>query len=187
MTKRSSGFTLIELMVVIALLAFLGAMAGRSMFDVNSWLANYRLKAAARELSLNLQKARMKAIQENRVWKVVFNTDNNTYKLQYNAGTSATPNWTDSDGSEVNLAVQYPSGVKYGLGSATAGVDGSEGEVTFNTTETYPEVVFSYTGAANQTGYCHLYNKQNASCAVGVMATGNVIVKKWNAQANAWQ
>jgi prepilin-type N-terminal cleavage/methylation domain-containing protein len=171
MAKQNGGFTLIELMVTIALLVFLGAMAGRSLFDVNSWLANSRLKAAARELSLNL---------ENRSWKVVFDTGNNSYSLQFDKGAS----WESSSDPVVNLASQYQSGIEFGRGVAD-GVDEAGGDVTF--TGTPPEVVFSFTGAANETGYCYLSNNQDASYAVGVMATGNVVVKKWNTQANKWQ
>ena len=50
----ANGFTLVELMVTVGLLAFLGIVAA-STFDSKSWLAHYRLKAAVRNLEMNFQ------------------------------------------------------------------------------------------------------------------------------------
>ncbi len=50
--QKRSGFTLIQLTIVIALLAILTA-AGLPNFL--SWLPKYRLKSAARDLYSNLQ------------------------------------------------------------------------------------------------------------------------------------
>jgi len=61
--QKRSGFTLIELTVVIALLAILTAVCVPNFFD---WLPKYRLKRAARDLYSNLQLAKMSAIRANK-------------------------------------------------------------------------------------------------------------------------
>ena len=59
---RSGGFTLIELMVVVSLLAILAALAGPSMAGL---IASQRVKSSASELHLALLKARSEAIKRN--------------------------------------------------------------------------------------------------------------------------
>jgi prepilin-type N-terminal cleavage/methylation domain-containing protein len=61
--QKRSGFTLIELTVVIALLAILTAVGVPNFM---SWLPKYRLKSAARDLYSNLHLAKMTAIRANK-------------------------------------------------------------------------------------------------------------------------
>ena len=60
---RQAGFTMVELMIVIAVIAILSAIAVPNI--INS-LPNYRLKAAARDMISNFQKAKMEAVKRNR-------------------------------------------------------------------------------------------------------------------------
>ncbi len=60
--QKRSGFTVIELIVVIVLLAILTAVGVPNFL---SWLPKYRLKSAARDLYSNLQLAKMAAIKAN--------------------------------------------------------------------------------------------------------------------------
>ena len=60
--KRKGGFTLVELMIVIAVIAILAAVAVPA---VNGWLPNYRLKAAALDLASNFQRAKLAAVKRN--------------------------------------------------------------------------------------------------------------------------
>jgi len=66
---RNSGFTLIELMIVIGMIGILTAI---SVPAVMKWLPNYRLKAAARDLYSNMQKAKMEAVKRNTNVFIVF-------------------------------------------------------------------------------------------------------------------
>ena len=61
--QKRSGFTLIQLIIVILLLAVLTAVGVPNFL---SWLPKYRLKSAARDLYSNLQLAKMSAIRANR-------------------------------------------------------------------------------------------------------------------------
>jgi len=58
-----AGFTMVELMIVIVVIAILSAIAVPNI--INS-LPNYRAKAVARDLISNFQKAKMEAVKRNR-------------------------------------------------------------------------------------------------------------------------
>ena len=68
-TYRSKGFSLVELLVVIALLAL---MAGFAIPNVARVMPKYRLKEAARDLYSNFQLAKITAIKEGAPCAVEF-------------------------------------------------------------------------------------------------------------------
>ena len=57
---KSAGFTLVELMVTVAIMAII---AGLTFGNMNT--ASYKLKSAAKTLKANMQKARLLAVKEN--------------------------------------------------------------------------------------------------------------------------
>jgi type IV fimbrial biogenesis protein FimT len=73
---KNSGYTLIEVLTVIALIAI---VAGIVLPNVVAWLPKYRLNSGAEEIQSTLQLARLGAIKENRNATVTFNTVNHTY------------------------------------------------------------------------------------------------------------
>ncbi len=60
--RRSHGFTLIELMITLAVMAVLVTLAAPSF---NSYIANQRVKAAAYDLLATLSLARSEAVKRN--------------------------------------------------------------------------------------------------------------------------
>ena len=81
--SRMRGFTLIELMVVVALVAIVLSLAAPSFTGT---LARKRLEGVATELSTDIQYARSEAAQKNAAVGIVFGT--NCYTV-YLVGTSA--------------------------------------------------------------------------------------------------
>ena len=64
------GFTLIEIMVVVVIIALIALFAGPELVNFGP---NMRVKATARDLHTNLQKAKVEAIKTNRSVLITFN------------------------------------------------------------------------------------------------------------------
>lgn len=76
--QKRSGFTLIQLTIVIALLAIL---AGVGVPNFLNWLPKYRLRSAARDLYSNLQLAKMSAIKANKKCRVNYYKNPDRYTV----------------------------------------------------------------------------------------------------------
>lgn len=68
--KKSEGFSLSEVLTVVAIIGIISAIAIPSMF---SWLSNKGLQSAARDLYSNMKKAQSLAVKQNRNCAVTFN------------------------------------------------------------------------------------------------------------------
>jgi prepilin-type N-terminal cleavage/methylation domain-containing protein len=76
--RKTSGFTLIELIVVIALIIILSAIA---IPNYIAWLPKYRLNSAVDDVFVTLQQARLQAIRENAPVVVTFNAGTGRYTV----------------------------------------------------------------------------------------------------------
>lgn len=81
---RQRGFTLIEMMIVIAVM---GVLAVMSYFGANALLPGYRLNGAIRMVRGDLYNAKMLAAKTNRQYRVVFTA--NGYQLQRSTSSSS--------------------------------------------------------------------------------------------------
>jgi prepilin-type N-terminal cleavage/methylation domain-containing protein len=73
---KESGFTLMELMVTIAIILIMASIAVPSFL---SWLPKQRLRTAVTDLVADIQLIKLRAVKENRNWAIVFNTANDVY------------------------------------------------------------------------------------------------------------
>jgi len=76
--RKQSGFTLYELLIVIAIIAVLSAIAIPNFIK---WLPKYRLGRAARSLLSAMQYSRLMAVKENVNILVNFDPGTNHYRI----------------------------------------------------------------------------------------------------------
>jgi prepilin-type N-terminal cleavage/methylation domain-containing protein len=106
--KSSSGFTLVELLVVVSILAVVGGLA---MSDLSQMMGRYRMNAAARDFQKQVELSRVRAISENQEYAITLVTaDPNPldgedrmnwgrYEVKVGDGNRGSSNWvTASDG-----------------------------------------------------------------------------------------
>ena len=151
MKRRHSpkGFSLVELLVVIALISIVSALA------VPTWQrysAKTNLRAAAREVMADISNAKQRAVEENLdVYRLAFNVAGNSYALT-RTDTGVTL-WTKSVAS-------------FGNGISIASINFSGGSV----------VSFQKRGTASM-GNLVLRNGSGATATITVTITGRTYVQ----------
>jgi type IV fimbrial biogenesis protein FimT len=118
MQRRSfgAGFTMIELMVVIVVMAILVVMAAPSLVNT---LAKKRLEGAAAELATDIEYARSEAVHRNAAAGIVFAA--NCYTIYVLGSTSATNCTTLGTGATQVKTVQVGNGISLNLFPVTPG------------------------------------------------------------------
>lgn len=89
---KNSGFTLVEIMVVAALVGFLALLGIPRLLNR---VPMYRLDQAARQINAHLRMARMRAMSEGRPVCVQFNNSAGSYSMwQFTGGTPSSDQLT---------------------------------------------------------------------------------------------
>lgn len=74
-----SGFTLIELMIVIAVISFVSFLA---IFSTGDFLSKTRLQSSAENIAVTLRRARRLTITQRKKYKVVFDLETKSYWIE---------------------------------------------------------------------------------------------------------
>ena len=179
--RDKSGFTLVEMMVVIAVLGVLTAIA---IPNYIAWLPKFRANSAARQLFTDLQYARMRAISENNYYVIAFDTGANSYSIYDDDESDFIDVGVESGElvKTVNINDQHP-GIEFGR------IGGSD--VTFSGTP--KRVIFAPTGrtkSANGTAYFIPTrdlsdNRTDRQRKITVISTGRIQLYKHN--GSTWE
>ena len=172
--RKNSGFSLIELVIVIAVIAIIASFAVPSFI---SWRNKAQLGQAARDLYGNFQKAKMEAARSNRNCAVSFNNitvDGQTY--DYVVYIDDSPFNLQYDATEQVITArswsEYPG---------VSNIDG----ITFPTVATKPTIAFAPDGLPKdqagilQSGSVFLKNRSETGREIVVSLMGNVQIRKY--------
>lgn len=175
--KSAHGFTLIELIIVISMLAILCSIA---IPAYSSWLPEYRLKSAVRELYSNMQLTKTMSIKFNDKFKMIFDTGGNGYRI-------LRPD--DTVERRVSFSNYDRTGeIRYGGGKATKNATTSGGALPGDgVSYQNNRISFTSRGLGSGMGYAYLRNNKGTAYAIGSWISGIIVLKKWNENKREWE
>jgi type II secretory pathway pseudopilin PulG len=189
--KNVSAFTILEVMVVVCMIAILAAIA---IPAYSSWVPDYRLRNAARDLYSNLQRAKMGAIKNNTEWRVFFDNavSPGRYFLCSGSGVDLTWNGPPAMGGDDDLEMTFNlsayKGIDFGNGNAGSQIAGFGTGNAFGSPIDFVTDAANFTprGTVNLRGFVYLTNTKGTCYAVGTPSPAGVIVlRRW--LSGAWQ
>jgi type IV fimbrial biogenesis protein FimT len=170
--QKQSGFTLLELMVTIAIFAVISAIAIPSFIG---WVPRYKLGGAARDVLAVLQKTRLQAVKDNTDYTITFNTANEAYTAFIDDG-AGTPDEDPVDG--------IPDGRANGLREATETLLVAKplpsGINITGTTLTGNSVSFSSQGLASEAGAINMQNARGETRRIQLQIAGGARILPFN-------
>ena len=164
--RDTGGFTLMELLITIGVMAVALAIAIPSFVG---WLPDFRLKAAARDLYSNFQKAKLSAVKRNLPCAVMFHEDGNGNTTGYTVFLDANSDFIKDAGEDVVATVNWAD---Y---TSVSGLP-----ATFDNSSGAPVIAFRPTGLAsdNNGGFANgmvtIKNTKNKTASLTVSQSGNI-------------
>jgi len=147
---NQKGITLIELITVMVIIAIGAALTTP---NISGWLTGLRLRSATRDVVSMMRVAQIKAVSNNILYRVTFDTANNRYFLENSQDSGIT--WT-REGEDQTL----PSGV------------------LFNTTFAGNTATFNPNSTAIASGNIILNNTKGSTKTVSLLAlTGRIKIE----------
>lgn len=152
--RTETGFTLIELMIVVGLIGILSTVA---VYSWQGYRNNNNLRTAARDIATDISNLKLRAVSEGVNYRITFSTASNNYLIE--RGTSAGAPYT---------TVQTKSPTAFGTGSGlsiySANFAGG------------PQVLF-YTRGTISPGTVILRNSKGSQATITTNITGRTYVQ----------
>ena len=165
--KRSNGFSFVELMVVIALVGILSAISIPSFLSA---LPEKRLKAAARNVYADLQRARVLAVKKNKKVTVRFNEAEEYYYIDEDEdGIDWNPGETRGNLSDYG-------GVVYGKGGAIKNWN----KESIDHIVPYQDLSFQPVGTAKNASVYLQYQGGDVCYAITATRHGAIRIRRFN-------
>lgn len=174
--RCSNGFTLVELLVIIAILAITSAIAAPNLLV---WRENTQLSAAARDLFGHLQSARLTAIQRNTYCSISFNITVDSKNYDYAVYTDPGEDISYTAGTDTVIhRVSWSS--DYGSTVLNTGQGGGDGLSLSNPNDGLafgPDGLPKKNGGALGGGTIYLKNDHNRNVNVVIATTGSIRIE----------
>jgi prepilin-type N-terminal cleavage/methylation domain-containing protein len=151
--KRQSGFSLIELMIAMAILAVISTIA---VFSWNRYVTNTNLRTAARELEADFFLIKERAVSERVQYRITLNVGANSYTIEQGTAT----------GSPFSV-MQTKSPATFSSGISLLDTNFGSGQITFQPRGTL----------ATGTGNVRLKNSRNSIATITINITGRTYVQ----------
>lgn len=171
-----SGFTLIELVTTVAVMAVLTAVAIPGFMRM---VDNYRLTSAVTDLMVVMQHARLRAAKEFANVVVTFDPDGDgrldgDYMAFVDSGSDARSFWTHEPHEPIVHQGSLPAGIDIREASFAGGI---------------PRTRFNTLGYPNGFGgHVYLSNRQNRFLGIHINLNGNPrIVKSASGEKGSWE
>jgi prepilin-type N-terminal cleavage/methylation domain-containing protein len=176
---KKDGFTLIELLVTFVVLAIVTAI---TIPVFATWLPDYRLRGAARDIYSNFQLAKMTAVRNNSNCAVTFNQTVGGTVYDYVVFVDS-DNDVEYDAGEQIITQVLWAGSDYEDVDFDASQGGGDGLTFMNNDDGLPSIAFRSNGipvdnaGAVASGTAFLVNTKNTTRSITVSSGGNVTIQ----------
>ena len=175
----TSGFTLLEVLSTVLILSIIAAFAIPAF---SSWLPDYRLKAASRELFSHFQRAKMAAAKNGNYSTICFHQPINSTTYSLVVFVDGNKNLEFDPGEKVLLRTLWGAGDEYQGVSFDSSMGGGDGLTFSQNDEGIPAIAFqpsgipiSNTGGLGM-GSVYLKNTKGKRARIVLSAAGSVRV-----------